>query len=274
LRDTSLDAIVRAMVGREIDELFPHVPHEAGDVLLKVTGLSGTGAPTDVDLDVHRGEIVGIAGLVGAGRSELVRCIYGLDRVRSGEVSVVNVGRLGRSPRRSIGRGVGFVSEDRKDEGLAVELSVADNLTMSRLSPYSRLGFLNLAARDRGVSHWLDRVNCKYQGPSQSVAELSGGNQQKVAIGRLLHQDADLLLLDEPTRGIDISAKAEIYHLIGELAAAGKAIVIVSSYLPELINVCDRIGVMCRGRLREVRRTAHWTEDEIMHSATGQEVIA
>ena len=271
LADTSLDAIVRAMVGREIDELFPHVPHQVGEPLLRVTGLSGVESPVSASLDVHRGEIVGIAGLVGAGRTELVRCIYGLDRVRAGEVSVIDAGPVGRSPRRSIARRVGFVSEDRKDEGLAVDLSVADNLTMSRLAPYSRFGWLNLASRDRGVAHWLDRVNCKYQGPSHPVAELSGGNQQKVAIGRLLHQDADLLLLDEPTRGIDISAKAEIYRLIGQLAADGKAIVIVSSYLPELVNVCDRIGVMCRGRFREMRRTAYWTEDEIMHSATGQE---
>ncbi|MCA9100740.1 MAG: sugar ABC transporter ATP-binding protein [Planctomycetales bacterium] len=271
IADSSLDAIVRAMVGREIDEFFPHVAHQIGEPLLNIRGLTGIDTPSDVDLDVHRGEIVGIAGLVGAGRTELVRCVYGLDRVRRGEVTVARIGNVGQSPRRSIRRGVGFVSEDRKDEGLAVDLSIADNLTMSRLSPYRRYGWLNLASRDRGVVRWLDRVGCKYQHPGQPVAELSGGNQQKVAIGRLLHQDADVLLLDEPTRGIDISAKAEIYRLVGQLAAAGKAIVIVSSYLPELLNVCDRIGVMCRGRLREVRPSVDWSEEEIMHSATGQE---
>src|SRR5262249_5321756 len=146
---------------------------------------------------------------------------------------------------------------------------IADNLTMTDEHRYARLGFLNRRRRRAAVREWMSRIGCKAAGPEQAIDELSGGNQQKIAIARLLHQGAGVFLLDAPTRGIDIGTKAEIYRLIGELAAAGKAIILVSSYLPELMNVCDRIGVMCRGRLREVRAAKDWTEEQVMQSATG-----
>jgi ribose transport system ATP-binding protein len=257
------------MVGREIDELFPKIPHSLGPPLLEVRKLSGRTSPQAVDLVLRRGEILGLAGLVGAGRSELVRAIFGLNPIRSGEVRVVHIGPVGRSPRSSIERGLGLVSEDRKAEGLALALSIADNLTMTAPQPYSRFGFMNLRRRHAAVRQWMNRIECKAAGPDQPIGQLSGGNQQKIAIARLLHQEADLLLLDEPTRGIDIGTKAQIYRLIGELASQGKAIILVSSYLPELMNVCDRIGVMCRGRLREVRSAKDWTEEMVMHCATG-----
>jgi ribose transport system ATP-binding protein len=265
---TSAD-LARSMVGREIDELFPKSPHKPGPPLLEVRNLSGRTSPQGIDLVLHRGEIFGLAGLVGAGRSELVRAIFGLNEVRSGDVRVLGVGPVGHSPSSSIRRGLGLVSEDRKAEGLAIALSIGDNLTLSDLRPYRRFGFLNLRRRRAAVRQWLSRIECKAVGPDQPIGQLSGGNQQKIAIARLLHQQADLLLLDEPTRGIDIGTKAQIYRLIGELAAQGKAIILVSSYLPELMNVCDRIGVMCRGRLREVRPAKDWTEEEIMQRATG-----
>ncbi len=272
LAGTSLDTIVRAMVGRDLNEMFPNVPHTAGAPLLELRDLSGRPAPRDVNLTVRRGEIVGLAGLVGAGRSELVRTIFGLAPVERGDVRVATFSGwspLGRSARQSIDRGVGLVSEDRKAEGLALELSIADNLTLSRLKPYQRGGLLSLGARRQATSHWIGRMACRAAGPDQPIGQLSGGNQQKIAIARLLHQEADLLLLDEPTRGIDVGTKADIYRLVGELAAAGKAIILVSSYLPELLGVADRIGVMCRGRLIDVRPTTAWTEDTIMHAATG-----
>jgi ribose transport system ATP-binding protein len=162
------------------------------------------------------------------------------------------------------------VSEDRKEEGLAVDMSVGDNLTLTRLSPYGRCGWLNLRKRRDAVRDWISRIQCKATGPEQIVNELSGGNQQKIAIARLLHQDADILLLDEPTRGIDIGTKSQIYRWIGQLAAEGRAIVLISSYLPELLNVCDRIGVLCRGQLREIRDAKDWDEETIMHCATGR----
>lgn len=271
LRETSLDAIVRAMVGRQLDELFPESHRTPGKVVLDVQGLTGRVSPRDVAFDLRAGEILGLAGLVGAGRSELVRCLYGLEQVASGKVTLAAQGRLTGGPRESISHGVGLVSEDRKLEGLAVQLSVADNLTLSKLSPFARFGWINLTARARDVSEWLRRLDCKTSGPDQAVDQLSGGNQQKIAIARLLHQGADVLLLDEPTRGIDIGAKAQVYRLLHDLAGAGKAIILVSSYLPELLHVCDRIGVMCRGRLREIRAAAAWDAESIMHCATGRD---
>ncbi|MFV2066695.1 MAG: sugar ABC transporter ATP-binding protein [Pirellulales bacterium] len=274
LAEMTLDGLVRLMVGREVDDFFPSVPHQPGPTVLRVEGLSGNESPRDVQFELRCGEIFGLAGLVGSGRSELLRCIYGLDEVTAGRAAIVGRGRVAETARVGLRHGLGFVSEDRKNEGLAVDLSIADNMTLSSLKAYQRLGVLNLLRRKRCVERWLERIECRAAGPNQVVAELSGGNQQKIAIVRLLHQDADVLLLDEPTRGIDVGTKAEIYRLIGELAAAGKAILLVSSYLPELINLCDRIGVMCRGRLREIRPTTNWTKEEIMHVATGQDVGA
>jgi ribose transport system ATP-binding protein len=184
------------------------------------------------------------------------------------------LGNSASGPRRSIRAGLGLVSEDRKQEGLALELSIADNLTLTRLAPYSNWGWLGLAQREAAVVQQMRGINCKAAGPEQPIGELSGGNQQKIAIARLLHQQADLLLLDEPTRGIDIGTKAEIYRLIGNLAAEGKGIIMVSSYLPELLGVCDTIGVMCRGRLAAVRPRSAWTAEAIMHTATGRGAAA
>jgi ribose transport system ATP-binding protein len=160
-----------------------------------------------------------------------------------------------------------LVSEDRKTEGLAQSRSIADNLTYSRLQPYSKFGWLNLNRRREAVIRWMKTLHVKAGSPEQPIGELSGGNQQKVAIARVLHQQADVLLLDEPTRGIDVGTKAEIYRLMGQLAAEGKAILFVSSYLTELMAVCDRIGVMSRGQLREIRPTGDWTEEDVMRVA-------
>lgn len=266
LAEVSEREIVALMVGRGVDELFPAVPHQPGDVLLAVTGLSGRSIPQDVELTVHRGEIFGLAGLVGAGRTELLRCLLALDPARNGTIRVAgNISPA--TPHARLNAGLGLVSEDRKGEGLAQDLDIADNLTLSRLALYSRFGWLNLRGRRRAVEGWMSQLSIKARRSDQPVRELSGGNQQKIAIARVLHQQADLLLLDEPTRGIDVGTKAEIYRLMGEQAAAGKAILFVSSYLPELLAVCDRIGVMARGRLREVRRVADWSEESIMARA-------
>ena len=155
--------------------------------------------------------------------------------------------------RRRIAQGLGLLSEDRKEEGLTLDQSIEDNLTYTRLGPYTWLGWLNVGRRRRAVDEWLGRLRVRCAGPGQAVGDLSGGNQQKVALGRLLHQEADVLLLDEPTRGVDVGSKAEIYRLIGALAAQGKAVLFVSSYLPELLGVCDRLAVMTRGRLSAAR---------------------
>jgi ribose transport system ATP-binding protein len=268
--DASDAHIVALMVGRNVEEMFPRVSHAPGDVLLSLDGLCGRDKPRGVTFDLRRGEILGIAGLVGAGRTELLRCLYGLDPVRSGRVRIVGCSWSGR-PRRAIRAGLGLVSEDRKGEGLAQSRSIADNLTYSRLAPYSRWGWLNLRRRQAAVTDWMSRLEVRARSPDQEVQALSGGNQQKVALARVLHQQADVLLLDEPTRGIDVGTKAVIYRLIGDLAASGKSIIFVSSYLPELLAICDRLGVMSRGRLREIRPTADWTEHSVMVAAIAAE---
>lgn len=267
--DFSREQIIERMVGRSLTEQFPKVPHTLGEPLLELTQVEGVELPRGVTLTLHRGEILGVAGIVGAGRTELLRAIFGLDPVRQGRIVVHAVeGTLAR-PAQRIEQGVGLLSEDRKQEGLALAQSIADNLTYSRLRPYSRFGWLNLAQRRKAVQEWLTRLRVRCSGPEQRVGDLSGGNQQKVALGRLLHQQADLLLLDEPTRGVDIGSKAEIYRLIGELAAQGKAILFVSSYLPELLGVCDRLAVMTRGLLSPIRPVSEWTPEQVIAYATG-----
>ncbi|HEY2882174.1 MAG TPA: sugar ABC transporter ATP-binding protein, partial [Pirellulales bacterium] len=268
--DTTDAQVVALMVGRSVAELFPQVPHEIGEVILSLEKLSGRRLPIEASLQLRRGEILGISGLVGAGRTELLRGLFALDPVRSGKLRIGMVAPAA-TPRARIRAGLGMVSEDRKQEGLAQTRSIADNLTYSRLQPYARAGFLNLRRRDAAVQNWIERMAIKARGPEQAVMELSGGTQQKVAIARVLHQEADVLLLDEPTRGIDVGTKAEIYRLIGQLAAAGKSVIFVSSYLPELMAMCDTIGVMSRGRLREIRPVKQWTEESVLACAVSED---
>jgi len=267
--DFSRDHIIELMVGRSLTEQFPHVPHTIGAPLLELRDLAGVELPRGVSLTLHRGEILGLAGIVGAGRTELLRAVFGLDPVRRGEVIVNALSSPRATPRQRIAQGIGLLSEDRKGEGLALSQSIADNLTYSRLGPYGRFGWLSLRRRAAAVSDWLERLRVRCRDPEQAVGELSGGNQQKVALGRLLHQGADVLLLDEPTRGVDVGSKAEIYRLIGGLAAQGKAVLFVSSYLPELLGVCDRLAVLARGRLSPVRPAAEWAPEQVMAYATG-----
>jgi ribose transport system ATP-binding protein len=264
------EQVIEWMVGRRLTEQFPHVPHQIGEPLLQLEEVAGRELPCGVSLTLHRGEILGIAGIVGAGRTELLRAVFGLDPVRKGRIRVKSIEGSRLRPRQRIEQGVGLLSEDRKAEGLALAQSIADNLTYSRLAPYARFGWLNLRRRRQAVRDWLARLRVRHRDPEQRVGELSGGNQQKVALGRLLHQEADLLLLDEPTRGVDVASKAEIYRLIGELAAQGKAVLFVSSYLPELLGVCDRLAVMARGRLSPVRPVGEWTPEQVMAYAVGR----
>ncbi|MFN0198186.1 MAG: sugar ABC transporter ATP-binding protein [Planctomycetaceae bacterium] len=271
LADATQEHLISLMVGRSVTELFPQIPHTIGRPLLTVRGLTGKSSigrksPQDVSFDLHRGEILGIAGLVGAGRTELLRALFALDSVRSGNIKIAEMTPPG-TPCGRIQNGMGYVSEDRKGEGLAQSRSIADNMTYSRLAPYSRFGWLNLKPRQRAVKSWMDRLRIKARSQEQFVQDLSGGNQQKVAIARLLHQQAEILLLDEPTRGIDVGTKVEIYRLIGEQAAEGKCVLFVSSYMPELLAVCDRVAVMSRGELREIRPAGEWTEAEILKVA-------
>jgi ribose transport system ATP-binding protein len=269
LGEVGLKDLIRQMVGRDLGEIYPRVPHEVGKPVLEISALRGGGRlPLRADLTVRRGEIFGIAGLVGAGRTELLRAVFGLDPVRSGRVVVKGVASGGSDPRSRIRQGLGFVSEDRKGEGLALARSIEDNLTYPALGRHARLGVLNLRQRRREVVGLLDRLRVKCAGPVQPVGGLSGGNQQKVALARLLHQEADVILLDEPTRGIDVGSKADVYRLVGQLATQGVAVIMVSSYLPELFGVCDRLAVMCRGTLTDARPIAEWDPHSVLEAAT------
>ena len=266
--ESSLDELVSLMAGRSLDEFFPTVPHEAGEVVLELDELRGQSLPQRASLSLRRGEILGVAGLVGAGRTELMRALFALDPIRSGEVRIAGVKAVAKSPRERLGQGVGLLSEDRKGEGLALDLDLATNATLSHMSPFSPGGWIKPAARAAAVTQWIERLGIRCTGPSQRTGDLSGGNQQKVALARLLHHDVDVLLLDEPTRGVDVAAKVEVYRVIGELAAAGKAVLVVSSYLPELFGICDRLCVMHRGVLGEARPVSEWTDTEVMSEAT------
>src|ERR1019366_390971 len=209
----------------------------------------------------------------GAGRTELLRALFGLEAVRSGRIRLAAYSGAA-SPARRWTQGMGMVSEDRKSEGLALSMSIGDNLTLSKLTGLGPIGLVLPRKQDRAAEIGIGRLRVKCSGPRQRTGDLSGGNQQKVAIARLLHHDVDVLLLDEPTRGIDVGSKAQIYQLIDELTLSGKAVLIVSSYLPELLGVCDRIAVMCRGELGPARRVGEVSEHQIMLEATGAREIA
>jgi ribose transport system ATP-binding protein len=268
--ETSNEKIIALMVGRNVNELYPRSARTPGEVILEVNHLSGIIKPAAAALQLRRGEVLGISGIVGAGRTELLRVIFGLNRVVGGEIRV-NGFAGAASPASRWAQRVGLVSEDRKTEGLALGLSVAENLTLPRLRGLGPLGLV-LPSRQRAACRpWIEKIPIKCQGPEQRINSLSGGNQQKVAIARLLYADVDVLLLDEPTRGIDVGSKAQIYQLIDELAARGKGVLMVSSYIPELLGVCDRIAVMSRGKLGEARERAKWDEKQLLAAAIGQE---
>lgn len=269
MKETALSEIIHLMVGRELNDIYPRTPHEIGGTVLELNSVAGEQKPRSASLKLRAGEILGIAGLVGAGRTEMLRACFGLDRMTDGTVAVFGREASGKSPASLLSSGVGLLSENRKEEGLMLNRSLADNLTLTRFAPLARAGFINARAQATCTADWMRRLEVKAQGPAQSIGELSGGNQQKIALGRLLHHEAKILLLDEPTRGIDVGSKAAIYRLMGELAAQGKSVVFVSSYLPELLGVCDTIGVMCRGVLSEARPVAEWTEHGIITAAIG-----
>jgi ribose transport system ATP-binding protein len=256
--------IVARMVGRRVDDLFPERSRAPGEVILEVDGLQPGGA----SLTLHRGEVLGIAGLVGAGRTRLLRTLFGLEPVASGKIRI-GACTGAASPYERWQQRVGMLSEDRAGEGLAPALGVADNLTLSHLEPFGAFGLVLRSRQQVAAARWVDRLGIRCTDARQPVTQLSGGNQQKVAIARLLHHDVDVLMLDEPTKGIDVGSKAEMYRLIDDLAARGKAVLLVSSYLPELLGVCDRIAVMSRGRLGAARNVAEWNEQSLLMEASG-----
>lgn len=272
----TLEEIVRNMVGRDVNEMYPRRRRIRGVPILEVEDLVGLPKPEHASLVLHRGEVLGIAGLVGAGRSELLRTLFGLEPVRSGKIKI-GVFAGPASPLQRWRQGVGFLSENRKEEGLALNLNLADNLTMTNLNQYGKGGMLFPGKQHRAARHWIERLDIRCTGPGQKVADISGGNQQKIAFARLLEHGVDVLILDDPTRGIDVAAKAKLYQIIDELVSSSgsgdssvKAVLMTSSYLPELLGVCDSIAVMSRGKLGAARPAQQWSEETLMQAAVGQ----
>jgi ribose transport system ATP-binding protein len=265
-----MSQIIHDMVGRQIREIYPRTPQAIEEPVLEILNLRGSPKPRHVNLTLRAGEIFGVAGLIGAGRTEMVRVCFGLDRLTDGQVVVMGRETTRADPSRRLREGIGLVSENRKEEGLLLQRSIADNLTLTRLRPFSRCGLLSAARQQTAAHNWIERLRIRAANPTQCVNELSGGNQQKVAVARLLHHNAKILLLDEPTRGIDVGSKAQIYEWIGELAAEGRSILFISSYVPELLGICDTIGVRHRGVMTEVRPAAQWDEHSIVTAAVGQ----
>jgi ribose transport system ATP-binding protein len=271
LADVTNDQLIAQMVGRPMDALFPeHDRERPGAPLLEVRDLVAPPVVRQASLTLREGEILGIAGLVGSGRTELVRALMGLGTVASGDVAIGGrpADRVAK-PWNRIAQGAGYLSEDRKGEGLALTLSLADNITFTRLSACATAGWLHLSDQRREASRWIDALRVKARTPLQAARTLSGGNQQKVALARLLHQHANVLLLDEPTKGIDIGSKVEIYRAIVDVARQRKAVLVVSSYLPELFGLCDSLAVMSRGRLSATRPIGEWTPETVMATAIG-----
>ena len=279
---TSAGHLIAQMVGRPVTGLFPERARGSGgsegsegrgEVVLAVEDVAAPPALKHASFELRRGEILGLAGLAGSGRTELVRALFGLEPAVSGRIALRGrtLGVRGASPAQRIAEGFGYVSEDRQREGLALGLSIADNLTATRFSACARAwGWLDLARQRAATRSWMEALRMRAAAPTQPVRALSGGNQQKLALGRLLYQDAEVLLLDEPTRGIDIGSRAQIYETIAGSAAQGKAVLLVSSYLPELFGLSHRLAVMSRGRLSPARPIDEWTPEAVLATAIGE----
>lgn len=265
----SSDELVTLMVGRDVGEAIDLGERKIGAPLLQVSHLCRRGKVDDVSFSVRAGEIYGISGLIGAGRTELLRLIYGADPADSGQVAIGNppVPVRVRSPAEAVGHGIALITEDRKGEGLLLGQPIAANLALGNMPAVSMHGVMRPAAEQALAQRQIDAMRIRCNGAHQAVAELSGGNQQKVVIGRWLERDCQVLLFDEPTRGIDVGAKFEIYGLLGELARQGKALVVVSSDLRELMLICDRIGVLSAGRLIETFDRDDWSQDRLLAAA-------
>jgi len=267
--DTDRDDVIRMMVGRELKESIPKRPGVPGDPVLEVRGLTRKGAFSDISFNVRAGEIVGLGGLVGAGRTEVARAIFGADPVDAGELRLNGEVVHPRSPRDAIALGIGLVPEDRKTLGLVLSMAVRENTTLANLGSLCRLGFVDRPREHLVAEEYRDSLRIRTPSVEQEARNLSGGNQQKVVLAKWLFTKSKLLIFDEPTRGIDVGAKTEIYELMNELAANGVAMIMISSELPELLGMSDRILVMHEGRLAGELSREEATQERVMQLATG-----
>jgi rhamnose transport system ATP-binding protein len=274
IEDLTIDDIIRSMVGRDLDALFPKTQTLPGDVVLEVEGLSRAGVFDNVSFTVRRGEIVGLAGLVGAGRSEVARAIFGIDRRDAGTVRVSGRPLASGSPRAAMGAGIAFVPEDRRQQGLVMDMSIDHNVALASLGRLGSHGLIRRASELDLATTWGRKLQLKFGRMRDAVATLSGGNQQKVVLAKWLARHPSLLIIDEPTRGIDVGTKAEMHRLLDELVADGVAVLMISSELPEMLGMADRVLVLREGRLTAELSREEADEDSIMRAATLQEVGA
>ena len=273
----SIDEIISMMVGRTIFEEAPHVPEglDQQDVVLEVRGLSGGRAVQDVSFQLRRGEILGVSGLVGAGRTEMARLIFGADKKDAGEILVNGEPEEINNPAEAVGMGIAYLSEDRKRHGLTLGLDLETNIALASFQKFLKsLGRVDTGKTKTAAEERVEELDIRTPGIKQKARNLSGGNQQKVVIAKWLTAEMDILIFDEPTRGIDVGAKQEIYHLLNELAAEGKSILMISSELPEILRMSHRIIVMCEGRITGELTAVEADQEKIMTLATQRESVA
>lgn len=259
--------LIKLMVGREIAELFPSSNIEIGQTIISLKNLGRKNVFSDVNFEVKAGEVLGLAGLVGAGRSEIARAIAGLDKIDAGTIEIEGVETQLDSPSDAIKLGIGFVSEDRKALGFIPQMSIKDNISLSSLEVFSKIGFVNTKEEIKSTQIVYNNLKVKASGFSQKVINLSGGNQQKVVIGKVLMSNPKIIIFDEPTRGIDVGAKFEIYKLINTLKAKGLAIILISSEMPEILGLCDRILVLSKGKQKAILSKSEASQEKIMQYA-------
>ena len=269
IKDLTMDDVVQMMIGREIGERFPKRDSKIGDVVLKVEGLTSGKLFHDVEFEVRAGEVLGVAGLMGAGRTEIMQAIFGNLKKDSGKIYIDGEEVTIKNPRQAIKAGIGFVTEDRKTEGLLLEKSIAENIEIANLGKVSKGGVLKKDMQDEIVKKGIDEFRVKCFGPWHECNNLSGGNQQKVVLAKWVYTDPKILILDEPTRGVDIGAKKEIYDVINDMAAKGVAVIMVSSELPEVLGMSDRIMVIREGEVRGIIDGADADQAKVMTLATG-----
>jgi rhamnose transport system ATP-binding protein len=267
--ELSHSEIIRLMVGRTLDALFPKEEAEIGDVVLKATGLSRRGIFADISFELRRGEIVGLAGFVGAGRTEVARSIFGVDPLDGGRLEIEGRPFRARSPRGALRRGLAYLPEDRLHEGLVQPMSVGDNISMAVLPELTVGGFLRPRRERLLARRFMEQLRIKATSPAQVVRSLSGGNQQKVVLGKWLAAEPRILILDEPTHGVDVGTKADVHRTISHLATLGLTILLISSELPEILGMSDRILVMREGRLVAELSRAEATQENVIQAAAG-----
>ena len=267
VQDTTTEGLIQSMIGRELSQMFPQRNARIGDVVLKVEGLSIGDKIKDISFEVRQGEVLGFSGLVGAGRTEVMRAIFGADAMTSGKIYYLGEELHLKEPRDAVRKGIGYLAENRKSQGLLVNQSIKVNTTLTALGKVTNHGFIRRKYENQQVESLLQKISTRYGTLGDEVNSLSGGNQQKISFAKWIWADCKCIIFDEPTRGVDVGAKVEIYDIINRLAEQGTAVIIVSSEMTEIIGTCDRAIIMSQGRITGDLKKEELTEDTIIKYA-------